>query len=203
MNASNIFIICPNCLNNTAVDLNNFMKTTSIKCPGCGEHLMAGKDGINQQLKHYIKDKKFNNAIYMHKVVTGDSLSKSKRYIENLSKVMGIEMKNKFGYKTLFIFSIIMGLVLTYIVAYFFYPKFVYLIANDLLGMKTRGITTSSYFVASVFYGVLIFVLLLLRRIVKKSKQPKVSGQGAGMERDSAAEQIKMPDQKDFRGNAF
>lgn len=203
MNASNIFIICPNCLKNTTVDLNNFIKTTSIKCPDCGEHITAGKDGVNQQLKHYIKDKKFNNAIYMHKVVTGDSLSKSKQYIESLSKSMGIKMKNNLGYKTLFIFAIIMGLVLTYIVSYFFYPKFVYIIANDLFGMKTRGINMSSYLVASVFYGVLIFVLLLFRRIIKKSKEPKVPQETAVPEQIKPVEQIKMPDQKDFRGNAF
>lgn len=139
----------------------------------------------------------------MHKVISGDSLKVSKSYIQNLSKTMGIEMKTKFGYKPLFIFSIIIGLVLTFIVSNFFYPKFVYIIANDLFGMKSRGITTGSYFVASMFYGVLIFVLLLIRRVIKNSKQPKVSVQGAGMERDSATEQIKMPDQKDFRGNAF
>lgn len=203
MNTKNIFVNCPNCNNNNTFDFHQFLNSSVVTCPSCKAEITAGKDGINQQLKQYIKDKKYNNAIYMHKVISGDSLKVSKSYIQNLSKTMGIEMKTKFGYKPLFIFSIIIGLVLTFIVSNFFYPKFVYIIANDLFGMKSRGITTGSYFVASMFYGVLIFVLLLIRRVIKNSKQPKVSVQGAGMERDSATEQIKMPDQKDFRGNAF
>ncbi len=203
MNTKNIFVNCPNCNNNNTFDFHQFLNSSVVTCPSCKAEITAGKDGINQQLKQYIKDKKYNNAIYMHKVISGDSLKVSKSYIQNLSKTMGIEMKTKFGYKPLFIFSIIIGLVLTFIVSNFFYPKFVYIIANDLFGMKSRGITTGSYFVASMFYSVLIFVLLLIRRVIKNSKQPKVSVQGAGMERESAAEQIKMPDQKDFRGNAF
>lgn len=203
MNTKNIFVNCPNCNNNNTFDFHQFLNSSVVTCPSCKAEITAGKDGINQQLKQYIKDKKYNNAIYMHKVISGDSLKVSKSYIQNLSKTMGIEMKTKFGYKPLFIFSIIIGLVLTFIVSNFFYPKFVYIIANDLFGMKSRGITTGSYFVASMFYGVLIFVLLLIRRVIKNSKQPKVSVQGAGMERESAAEQIKMPAQKDFRGNAF
>lgn len=203
MNTKNIFVNCPNCNNNNTFDFHQFLNSSVVTCPSCKAEITAGKDGINQQLKQYIKDKKYNNAIYMHKVISGDSLKVSKSYIQNLSKTMGIEMKTKFGYKPLFIFSIIIGLVLTFIVSNFFYPKFVYIIANDLFGMKSRGITTGSYFVASMFYSVLIFVLLLIRRVIKNSKQPKVSVQGAGMERDSATEQIKMPDQKDFRGNAF
>ena len=203
MDAKNIFIICPNCKNSNTVDFQQFLNSPVITCPLCKADIISGKDGITQQLKYYIKENKFNNAIVLHKVTTGDSLKTSKSLIQNLSRTMGIEMKAKFGYKPLFIFSIIMGLVLTFIVSNFFYPKFVYIIANDLFGMKSRGITTGSYFVASMFYGVLIFVLLLIRRVIKNSKQPKVSVQGAGMERDSAAEQIKMPDQKDFRGNAF
>lgn len=203
MNTKNIFVNCPNCNNNNTFDFHQFLNSSVVTCPSCKAEITAGKDGINQQLKQYIKDKKYNNAIYMHKVISGDSLKVSKSYIQNLSKTMGIEMKTKFGYKPIFIFSIIIGLVLTFIVSNFFYPKFVYIIANDLFGMKSRGITTGSYFVASMFYGVLIFVLLLIRRVIKNSKQPKVSVQGAGMERDSATEQIKMPDQKDFRGNAF
>lgn len=203
MNTKNIFVNCPNCNNNNTFDFHQFLNSSVVTCPSCKAEITAGKDGINQQLKQYIKDKKYNNAIYMHKVISGDSLKVSKSYIQNLSKTMGIEMKTKFGYKPIFIFSIIIGLVLTFIVSNFFYPKFVYIIANDLFGMKSRGITTGSYFVASMFYSVLIFVLLLIRRVIKNSKQPKVSVQGAGMERESAAEQIKMPDQKDFRGNAF
>lgn len=203
MNTKNIFVNCPNCNNNNTFDFHQFLNSSVVTCPSCKAEITAGKDGINQQLKQYIKDKKYNNAIYMHKVISGDSLKVSKSYIQNLSKTMGIEMKTKFGYKPLFIFSIIIGLVLTFIVSNFFYPKFVYIIANDLFGMKSRGITTGSYFVASMFYSVLIFVLLLIRRVIKNSKQPKVSVQGAGMERESAAEQIKMPAQKDFRGNAF
>lgn len=203
MNTKNIFVNCPNCNNNNTFDFHQFLNSSVVTCPSCKAEITAGKDGINQQLKQYIKDKKYNNAIYMHKVISGDSLKVSKSYIQNLSKTMGIEMKTKFGYKPIFIFSIIIGLVLTFIVSNFFYPKFVYIIANDLFGMKSRGITTGSYFVASMFYSVLIFVLLLIRRVIKNSKQPKVSVQGAGMERESAAEQIKMPAQKDFRGNAF
>lgn len=203
MEAKNIFVICPGCKNSNTFDFQQFMNSTVISCPLCKAEIMAGKDGITAQIKFYIKEKKFNNAIVLHKVTTGDSLKASKSFIQNLSKSMGTEMKIKFGYKPLFIFSIIMGLVLTFIVSNFFYPKVVYIIANDLFGMKSRGITTGSYFVASVFYGVLIFVLLLIRRVIKNSKQPKVPEQTTVPERINPVEQIKMPDQKDFRGNAF
>jgi hypothetical protein len=198
MDTKNIFVICPNCKNSNNFDFQQFQNSSVITCPLCKGDIMAGRDGITEQLKYYIKDKKFNNAIVLHKVTSGDSLKGSKTYVQNLSRSMGIEMKSSAGNKVLFIFSIITGLVLTYIVSYFFYPKFVYIIANDLFGMKTRGITTSSYFVASVFYGVLIYVLLIIRRTVKNFKKPKVTEQ-----RTIPEEKIKMPEQKDFRGNAF
>ena len=197
MDTKNIFVICPNCKNSNTFDFRNFLDSPVITCPLCKADIMAGKDGISEQLKYFIKDKKFNNAIYLHKVVTGDSLKVSKSYIKNLSNSLGVDMKIRVGYKTLFIVSIIWGFVLTYIVSYFFYPKFVYFIANDLFGMRTRGITLTSYFTASVFYGIVIFVLLLLRRIIKRTKQVKVP------EQVIVSDKVKVPEQKDFRGNAF
>jgi len=203
MENKNIFVICPNCKNSNTVDFQQFLNSMVITCPLCKADIMSGKDGITAQLKYYIKDKKYNNAIYMHKVITGDSLKASKSYIQNLSKSMGIDMKLNFGYKTIFIFSIIMSLVLTYIISYFFFPKFVYIIANDLFGMKTRGITTGSYFVASMFYGVIIYILLLIRRNFLKPRQVNLPTNKVESGQIKGEEQIKMPDQKDFRGNAF
>jgi len=203
MDTKNIFIICPNCKNSNTFDFQQFQNSSVITCPLCKADIMAGKDGITEQLKYYINDKKFNNAIYMYKVTSGDSLKVSKSYIQNLSKSMGIEMKNKIGNKGIFIFSIILGLVLTFIVSNFFYPKVVYIIANDLFGMKTRGITTLSYFVASVFYGIVIFVLLLFRRIIKRTKQVKLRKPVVVTDKVKVPEQGDIKEQKDFRGNAF
>jgi Zn-dependent protease with chaperone function len=172
------------------------MNAASIKCPDCGNNITAGKDGMNQQIKYFIENKKFNFAIYLHRFNTGDSLAKSKLYVQNLSNSMGIQMKTSFRMFGLALFSFFAGLILTFIFS-LFYPKVVYLISNDLLGLKIRGVTSGSFIIAVLFYSILIFILLLIRRFISKQKQVKPTAQS------KPPEQTKIPQQKDFRGNAF
>jgi len=192
MQNSKITVKCPECKKNIVTTISDFKNNRYIECTECKKPIAAGEDGINEQINNFIRKKLFIYAIVLHKASAGTSLADSKLYIQGIAKTMGISVKLGLGYKGILIFSIILGIILTYAVSYFF-PKVVYIISNELLGIKSRGITTLTFFVASGFYGILIFIFLAARRFFKTPRPPKTSG-------------IKHTNydftKDDFRGNA-